>query len=333
MRKLNLFKKIVSASLAAVTAASVSLCAGAASLNYGDINGDGYVNSIDALAALSHSLGKVTYTGDALTRADVNGDGDINAYDALLILYYSVDKITEFPVENTMPEAPSSSKEILSVYSSALDKARNELPAYRVDVVSDSELTNMTLSGMLAESLTEEEKNQLIEEQKKSADSHEENYVIAKQGSSASLSNLPSQFKETNASLFKSVTCSVNSKGNYVINIKFKDVVNPKDTDPIVTCMGAPSYNQIKEVIDEQYGDGVSSKGVTVDVSSIEIRYSNAEIVCEMNPKTNEMVSIEYKFTDTMKIDVSVKRGLLPLMNMSMTNKSTIDRTYSGFAY
>lgn len=59
-----------------------------------DINGDGRINSTDALIALQHSVQSITLSGDALTSADVNGDGRINSMDALIMLQISTEKVT-----------------------------------------------------------------------------------------------------------------------------------------------------------------------------------------------------------------------------------------------
>lgn len=56
----------------------------------GDVNGDGKVNSSDALAILQHSVGSKTLEGNALVTADLSGDGMINSADALACLQIAV---------------------------------------------------------------------------------------------------------------------------------------------------------------------------------------------------------------------------------------------------
>jgi subtilase family serine protease len=65
---------------------------------YGDVNGDGTVNSADALLVLQYSVGLINLTADQAVAANVNG-GTVNSADALLILQYSVGLISEFPVQ------------------------------------------------------------------------------------------------------------------------------------------------------------------------------------------------------------------------------------------
>ena len=56
----------------------------------GDVNGDGTINSADALVILKYSVGTANLTGTYLSAADVNKDGKVNSADALKILKYSV---------------------------------------------------------------------------------------------------------------------------------------------------------------------------------------------------------------------------------------------------
>lgn len=58
----------------------------------GDVNGDGIVNSTDALQVLQFSVGKSNLTGSKKTAADVDGNGTVNSSDALTMLCYSVGK-------------------------------------------------------------------------------------------------------------------------------------------------------------------------------------------------------------------------------------------------
>ena len=52
----------------------------------GDVNGDGSVNTADAVLVLRHSMEISSLNEDAFVLADVNGDGSITAADAILIL-------------------------------------------------------------------------------------------------------------------------------------------------------------------------------------------------------------------------------------------------------
>lgn len=56
----------------------------------GDCNGDGNVNSADALSILKYSVGTLNLNNENLKAANANNDDKVNSADALLILKYSV---------------------------------------------------------------------------------------------------------------------------------------------------------------------------------------------------------------------------------------------------
>ena len=57
-----------------------------------DVNGDGKVNSADALLILRYSIGfnELISSQTAFLNADVNGDGKVNSADALIVLRISI---------------------------------------------------------------------------------------------------------------------------------------------------------------------------------------------------------------------------------------------------
>lgn len=56
----------------------------------GDANGDGKINSVDALQILKYSVGTLNLNEASVKAVDVNKDGKVNSADALLILKYNV---------------------------------------------------------------------------------------------------------------------------------------------------------------------------------------------------------------------------------------------------
>lgn len=66
---------------------------------YGDANGDGTVDILDAAAVQQSANEKITLTEEQALAADVNGDGVVDILDSALIQKYTAGKIDEFPVE------------------------------------------------------------------------------------------------------------------------------------------------------------------------------------------------------------------------------------------
>ncbi len=61
---------------------------------YGDVNGDGKINAVDALMILQHAVGKITLSAPAVAAADPTGSGKVNAGNALAVLQFAVGKIS-----------------------------------------------------------------------------------------------------------------------------------------------------------------------------------------------------------------------------------------------
>jgi predicted outer membrane repeat protein len=72
----------------------------------GDVNGDGLVNSTDALIILSADVGMDTSSFCPMNCGDANGNGYVNSTDALIVLSYDVGMSVPFPIGQ--PGCPSS---------------------------------------------------------------------------------------------------------------------------------------------------------------------------------------------------------------------------------
>jgi len=70
-------------------------------LKYGDVNGDGNVDSIDYALMRSYLVGKINKfpVENGLAVSDLNGDGSFNSLDFALFRSYLLGKISVFPVE------------------------------------------------------------------------------------------------------------------------------------------------------------------------------------------------------------------------------------------
>lgn len=88
-------KKIISFILTAVIfAGTVTFYASAQQT--GDVNGDGKINSTDALAVMLHTVGLNELSDSQKAAADMNGDGEINSADALAILTLSAEADVDY---------------------------------------------------------------------------------------------------------------------------------------------------------------------------------------------------------------------------------------------
>lgn len=63
------------------TAAVQETTTAQASVQKGDVNGDGTLSVLDVMLIKKHILGETTLSGDAAAAADMNGDGNVNAAD------------------------------------------------------------------------------------------------------------------------------------------------------------------------------------------------------------------------------------------------------------
>ena len=71
------------------------------SIDYGDVNGDGVIDIIDALLVAQYYVGLIV-TFAFPEAGDVDGNNALDIIDALLIAQYYVGLITEFPVSATI---------------------------------------------------------------------------------------------------------------------------------------------------------------------------------------------------------------------------------------
>ena len=65
-------------------------------IKYGDLNGDGEINSIDAAVISRHIL---QVSSRDITAADLNGDGVVNSLDYTLLSRYILHEINEFQLK------------------------------------------------------------------------------------------------------------------------------------------------------------------------------------------------------------------------------------------
>lgn len=92
-------KKLFCLLLCAVMTFTLAFGSFAAFTAYGDVTGDGKVNSTDALCVLMTNVGLKNLNKDEKIAADVDANGKVNSSDALTILNFCIGKIKEFPAD------------------------------------------------------------------------------------------------------------------------------------------------------------------------------------------------------------------------------------------
>ena len=66
---------------------------------YGDVSGNGLVNTYDASLVAQYAVGLINFTDKQIEAADVSGENGVNTYDASLIAQYAVGLIDRFPIQ------------------------------------------------------------------------------------------------------------------------------------------------------------------------------------------------------------------------------------------
>jgi bacillopeptidase F len=64
---------------------------------YGDLDGSGSVNVVDAVMVLRHAASLLSLTPEQAAAADANGDGYVNIADAIIVLRYIAGLVGELP--------------------------------------------------------------------------------------------------------------------------------------------------------------------------------------------------------------------------------------------
>ena len=284
----------------------------------GDANGDGKVNSLDALACLNHAIDKEVLTGKFFTAADVNYDGKVNSFDALMLLQHNV---------GIAPLKPTGKQAILNYYTQTINKARADIPSYKLK--NTSKVTECDISGSVTSLLTKEE----LENYKESIMKESSYANIFRADSQTALNNLPAACTITDPSKFKDITCTVLPNGNYQIEILFNNESNPDSNSPIVNMLGLPDKDALVQDLEAEIEDALGETDTSYSVSVNSMEYLNCSIICEVNPFTGEIISYKSNF------DRQISQARVTTVYVITIDFATIDSTkqhtceYSNFTY
>lgn len=327
----NFTKKALSGILSLVVAASAAvslpISGSAKGIAYGDINGDSSVNSSDALAALTYSVGKRDFTSDEFLRADVNADKQVNSSDALEILRYSVGLIKSFTAEEINSDTVDA-KTAVAAFNKAVEYSDSFLPSYTYKQTTAENVDDVKISTN--SSLISDDKLKEVEEAaKEQYGSAPRTYTkIVKQKSEESAQKMVGTFDIAKLSELSSIECKKNEKGNYLLTIKFKNESNPTEDSQIVKVLGQMSYNSAKKALEE------SSKmdGVRAKIDAFSFTYEDCVLKCEINPSTSEFVSIDWSLKSVSESKVTTSIGLTKItVEMAATGETST--SYSNFGY
>lgn len=78
----------------------------------GDVNGDGYINSVDSLLIIESTTDEGLLFDSQKKLADVNSDGKVDSFDSLILLRYTVGEIREIPYDDSQEEGKETNKSI-----------------------------------------------------------------------------------------------------------------------------------------------------------------------------------------------------------------------------
>lgn len=325
-------KKFISGLLSLTLAASVAtvlpVSSSAAGIAYGDINGDSVVNSNDALAALTYSVGLREFTSDEFIRADVNADKKVNSSDALDILKYSVGLIDRFKADESDNRVDA--KVALEAYNKAITNSKSFLPSYTFKQTTESDVDDVKLSTS-SPIISDSALKQLEDSIKADFQTERSTYSkIVKQKSKESANRMLGTFDVSRISELASVECTVKENGNYLLKIKFKDEKNSADNSPLVTVLNLSSYSDSKKAFED--GLSLEENGMTTSVSKFTLEYKSAYLECEINPTTSEFVSIDWSVLNNVDATAVLSYSIISL-TIDMSTSGKADTSYSNFGY
>lgn len=278
---MNKFTK-AAVSLTIAVAVSLPLSANIFAADYmGDVNGDGNVNSSDALAVLNYAVGNED-ENFLLERADLNGDESVNSSDALLILQTSVGMIDMIEIGSEKTPLDFDKAEIIDYYNQALKSA---YASENLTVNKKTGFSNVIISSFSPYSV--DTVNNLIEKELKDTD---ETKSFNGDAAAAEAFLVPNALESDGA---KEAAITETENG-YKISIT---LVQEK-----VDYKTAPKYNTQASVPVTGLADIASQN--SIKVKSSELDYQGTVITAEVD-KEGKLVSLEHHMPVNVKASAS----------------------------
>lgn len=298
--------RFIKAGISITAAAAIAASAAAVSFatDYmGDVNDDGAVNSSDALAILTYSVGNPDVTIN-LKKADLNADGLVNSSDALQVLKVSVGlaEKTEYVEEDT--PADYDKAEIVNIYNDALKKA------YASEKVTINKKTDVDVKiSQLTPKSLQDLANNLIKE---NAVPTEETKTFNSNPTEAQKFLVPTALEDDGA---KDAKVEETENGFKITITLVKETVDYKT---------APKYNTQASLPLTGIAEQADKYGVKVTSSSLE--YVGTVITAELD-KDGNITSLNH----TMDLNIAAKAeyGLFTKIEGKGSGRYTLDATFT----
>lgn len=279
---MNKFGK-VAVSLAVASAIVTSLAAGSFAADYlGDVNGDGEVNSADALAVLNYAVGNDDENFN-LERADLNADGSVNSADALEILKTSVGMVEKVEIGTEKNPLDFDKAEIVDYYNQALKSA---YASESLTVNKKTGFSNVKISSFSPSSLMGTV-NDLIEKELKDTD---ETQSFNGDAASAEKFLVPTALEADGVKIAE----ITETENGYEISIT---LVGEK-----VDYKTAPKYNTQASVPVTGLADMATQN--SIKIKSSELNYTGTVITAEID-KAGKIISLKHFMPVNVKASAS----------------------------
>lgn len=280
-------KKIIALIMALSLMSTLAVFAGAVSY-YGDVDGDGNINSSDALSILRYAVG-IEKEIDEKT-ADITKDGEINSSDALAVLQTAVGmKEAQIIEEEDFKGLISNDAAVIAdFYNKAVKATGNNVPEGQKTMKLDGDITGDGAFGAVFKVASP-----IIEH--------------ALQKKSTSTDVIPGYETDLLASDIKSAT-AVSNNGVTTLTIQLKEQKDGPDADPNTAgpvSRGIGTLGNINGAIEELGAELYSGR------ETISLKYSDAYIICTIDENTGKITSGTWHYKANLTVEnAEIKLGL-----------------------
>ncbi len=270
-------------SLAVASAIVASLAAGSFAADYlGDVNGDGEVNSSDALAVLNYAVGN-SDENFSLERADLNADGSVNSADALEILKTSVGMVEKVEIGAEKNPLDFDKAEIVDYYNQAL---KNAYASTGLKIDKEISYKNVKISSLSPSYLMSTVQNAIKDKLKDTNESQSFNGDAA----SAEKFLVPNTLEADGVKIAE----ITETENGYEISITLIEEKVDYKTAPKYNSQASTPVTGLSELT-SQYG---------VKIKSSELDYTGTVINAEVD-KDGKILSLEHRMPLNVKVSAS----------------------------